>query len=200
MFQEIQEIIKDAGLKGVDVGIRIIGQNSMSVMLSFQQATDFDLKLLEKIDNSNATQNADAVVALRSALNTPLVVIGAPNEILNKLTSAIVSLREGVVHAATTYSALDISALLSKATANAKSAKSNTNAKGKPTTAAKEQVKSAPNNVDDEGMDEGLEDDEAVDEAPKAAAAQKETQVKPEVKSEPAQATAALGFDTFDSL
>lgn len=197
MFQAIASVISDAGLKGVDVGIRIVGKGAMSVMLSFNHGSEFNLKLLEKSDDANITSNAEKIVALRAALNTPLVVVGSPDELLGKLETAIQNLREGVVLAATTYSDLDITALLTKAASQAKAAKSGAKGKAAPTTAKSEPAK-AESDVEDE--DAGSEDSGSEDDAD-VVDATKQTKSKQEVKSEPAPAQTDFGgFEVFDSL
>lgn len=127
MFQALSDLIKASGLRGIDLTVRPMSDNNkMSVMLSFNQAGEFEQKLLQKHDDATVTGNADAVIALRAALNTPLVIIGEPNEIISKIEHELNNLREGVITAATSYSALDISALLTKAATQAKSEKTPT--------------------------------------------------------------------------
>lgn len=122
MFQALVTLIKDSGLRGVDFAVRPVGEDgsTMSIMLSFNQKDDFEPKLVNDHQDKTVNANADSVVALRAALNTPLAIICKPDEVIAKVEHAITQLREGVISAATGYSELDISALLTKAANAAK--------------------------------------------------------------------------------
>lgn len=196
MFKNIESVIEDAGLKGVDIGVRIVGKGVLSVMLSFNHGSDFDLKVLEKSDDANVTANADKIVALRSALNTPLVVVGSADELVGKLEKAIQNIREGLVVAATTYSDLDIAALLTKAATQAKSAKSG----GKPKAAQASSAKSEPAKAASTELDD--DEEEIDDEVDQEVTPVKSSKSQQEVKKEPAKAPApeTRDFDSFDSF
>lgn len=124
MFQALATLIKDSGLRGVDLTVRPVGEDgsAMSIMLSFNQKNDFEAKLVNDHQDKTVNANADSVVALRAALNTPLAIICKPDEVIDKVEHALTQLREGVISAATGYSELDISALLTKAANAAKTA------------------------------------------------------------------------------
>ena len=187
MFQAITKLINDAGLKGVDIGIRIVGKNTISVLVSFQHGAEFNLTLLDKNDDANVTANADKIVALRAAMNTPLVVMGSPDEVMGKLQVALESLREGVVAAATTYTALDITALLTKAATQAKSAKQST--KGKEASTQKgSAVKQPDNEPEMEPSDEDGDENQAGE------------QLNPNPTRAVSDSPKACSFDSFDSL
>lgn len=208
MFQALSKLIKESGLRGIDMNVKAVGESdTLSVMLSFNQATEFEMKLLEKSDDATVSGNADKVMALRAALNTPMAIIGEPNEIIGKVEQALANLSEGITGAATAYSALDISALLTKAAAQAKAAKGAEKPKaktdkGKATTEAAKQAVPEPELEEEQHDDaeiDGEQESEAVEVVTKAPAAQAkaEKNVKPtEAPSQPSLG----GFDAFDSL
>lgn len=208
MFKALGNLIKSAGLRGVDIVINPVGDgDTISVMLSFNQAGEFEQRLLQKYDDAGVSGNADKVMALRAALNTPLTIIGEPDEILAKVEQALANLREGLVGAATSYTALDISALLTKASTQAKAAK----AAEKPKTKA-DKAKASATPAQTPAAEKAADDaDEPEDDFDGEDADQAEPEVKTEVKAtaapkkaekpveQPKQA-AFGGFDAFDSL
>lgn len=195
MFKALCQLIKDSGLCGIEFNIKPIGQSdALSVMLSFHQAGEFEHKLLQKFDDAGATANADQVMALRAALNTPVAIIGEPDELMSKVEQALSNLREGVISASTAYSALDISALLAKATTQAKSSKPAEKAKPKT-----EKTKPAAVTVPEQSADDANDtDSEAV--VAEQAASDTKAPTKQAEKSEVPSEKGFVGFDAFDSL
>lgn len=206
MFQALVKLIKESGLRGVDVNVKPVGEgDTLSVMLSFNQATEFELKLLEKSDDATVSGNADKVMTLRAALNTPLAIIGEPSEIVGKVEQALTNLSEGITSAATGYSSLDISALLTKAATQAKAAKGAEKPKAKvdKTKAATQAPKQAEPELDDELHDDAEinaeQESEAVEVVTKAPAAKAKAEKNVKPTEAPSQPTFG-GFDAFDSL
>lgn len=198
MFNQIQRLISEAGLSGVNFTVKPNDGTKLSVILSFALKDDLDPRLLQELVD-NAGVAADSVVALRSALSVPLVVVCEPEEVESKLGAALAQLHDGVVDAATTYSATDISALISAAsnTVKAKNAAAKTDAaktpaKGKGKTVTKPEAATDSSNTDEtvpEANDADQQNSDAADDA-------QDTAEQDSGKRSPAK---PMSFD-FDSL
>lgn len=116
MFPQLSRLIADAGLKNCNINVQSVNGTSLTLILSFVLKDELPAKLLEDTGDANTNQNADSIIALRSALSMPLVVTCSPEDMVNKVGVAIAQLSTGVVEAAQTYSATDINAMLQKAT------------------------------------------------------------------------------------
>lgn len=189
MFQVIQRLISDAGLKGCNFNVQASSGTKISVILSFALKDEAPSRLFDESTNAAVNANADSIIALRSALSVPLVVTGEASEIESALRAALTQLSAGVVDAAQTYRATDINAMLNAASQSVKSKKEaaakTTGKSAKPAATATQSAASDDMGGDD---DEHGEDDAAPvadDKVTKPA-----TVVTPDVSS----------FDAFDSL
>lgn len=188
MFQVIQRLISDAGLKGCNFNVQASSGTKISVILSFALKDEAPSRLFDESTNAAVNANADSIIALRSALSVPLVVTGEASEIESALRAALTQLSAGVVDAAQTYRATDINAMLNAASQSVKAKKeaaAKTTKSAKPAATATQSAASDDMGGDD---DEHGEDDAAPvadDKVTKPA-----TVVTPDVSS----------FDAFDSL
>ena len=198
MFAALFKVLNDAKLKGVECHVKLMDDGvRLSVMLAFNQSDALDQKLMDDHKNGEINNNAQEVINLRSAMTSPLCVIGTPEELPALVDNAIAQLSEGVITAAITYSSLDISALLTKAasTVKAKADKSKTIPAGKDAPAStKIVVDKAPVEQQAAQTDEvdGDTDGETEDEAVLVGEdAEANTEQSPVVQR---------AFDAFDSL
>lgn len=182
MFPQLSRLIADAGLKNCNINVQSVNGTSLTIILSFVLKDELPAKLLEDTGDATTNQNADSIIALRSALSMPLVVTCAPEEMVNKVGAAIAQLSSGVVEAAQTYSATDINAMLQKAAKTV-------GAKTKKTAGAKAQ-QAASQSPD-------LDDDDATDveeDLPQNEPAESVDTKKPDAS------VVVTGFDDFDSI
>lgn len=183
MFPQLSRLIADAGLKNCNINVQSVNGTSLTIILSFVLKDELPAKLLEDTGDATTNQNADSIIALRSALSMPLVVTCAPEEMVNKVGAAIAQLSSGVVEAAQTYSATDINAMLQKAakTVGAKTKK----AAG----ANAQQAASQSPDLDDDDDATDVEED-----LPQNEPAESVDTKKPDA------AVVVTGFDDFDSI
>lgn len=191
MFAALLKVINDAKLKGVECHVKAMADGvNMSVMLAFNQSDALDQKLIAEHKNEQSNSNAQDVINLRSLLATPLCIIGKPDELPAMIETALAQLGEGVIAAATTYSSLDISAMLSQA---ANTVKAKADAAKKTSTAKTSKKAETPVAEPDAELDEELEDD--------AESEQNNTATSTKVAPQTAQPTQVqTGFDEFDAL
>ncbi len=182
MFPQLSRLIADAGLKNCNINVQSSNGTSLTLILSFVLKDELPAKLLEDTGDAATNQNADSIIALRSALSMPLVVTCAPEDMVNKVSAAIAQLSSGVVEAAQTYSATDINAMLQKA-AKTVGAKNKKAAGAK----AKQAASESPDLEDDDLPD-------AEDDLP-----QSEQTASADIKK-PDAAVVTTGFDDFDSI
>ena len=190
MFQVIQRLIADAGLKSCNFSVQPSSGTKISVILSFALKDEAPSRLFDESTNAAVNANADSIIALRSALSVPLVVTGEASEIEGALRAALTQLSAGVVDAAQTYRATDINAMLNAASQSVKSKKeaaAKTTAKSaKPAATATQSAASDDDMGGDD--DENGEDD--------AAPVADDKVTKPATVVTPAVSS----FDAFDSL
>lgn len=172
MFPQLSRLIADAGLKNININVQSANATQLTLILSFALKDEPPAKLFEDTGDAATNQNADSVIALRSALSAPLVVTCSPEDMVTQVGAAIAQLSAGVVEAVQTYSATDINALLQKAAKsvgdkNKAAAATKSKASSKPTTADKAPKTAEPTNPDDESeLDASDLDDESETDAP----------------------------------
>lgn len=183
MFQVIQRLISDAGLKGCNFNVQASSGTKISVILSFALKDEAHSKLFDESTNATVNANADSIVALRSALSLPLVVSCEPSDMDGAIRAALTQLSSGVVDAAKTYSSTDISAMLNAASLSVKAKK---DASAKPASTATPSAASD----DDMGGDDDESDEEVAAPVTEVKATKPATVVAPPVSS----------YDDFDTL
>lgn len=181
MFPQLSRLIADAGLKNCNINVQSSNGNTLTLILSFVLKDELPAKLLEDTGDATTNQNADSIIALRSALSLPLVITCSPEEMVNKVGAAIAQLSSGVVEAAQTYSATDINAMLQKATKTVGAKNKNAAA-----TKAKQAVTESPDLDDDDAPD-------AEDDVPQSEQTASADTKKPD-------AAVVTSFSDFDSL
>lgn len=190
MFQVIQRLISDAGLKSCHFNVQASSGTKISVILSFALKDEAPSKLFDESTNATVNANADSIVALRSALSVPLVVTCEPSDMEGAVRAALTQLSSGVVDAAQTYSATDISAMLNAASQSVKAKK---DAAAKPATKAAKPATTATQSAasdDDMGGDDEEHDEDDAAPVSDVKATKPATVVTPAVST----------FDAFDSL
>lgn len=160
MFNQLYTLIKEANLLGLNLTIKPMADSQMSVVLNFMAGSVSNMKLFDEHKTNN--EKIDKVIALQSALVTPLVVTGAPDVILEKLTQELRSIKSGLTEVVNTLNGLDLSALLSTASANAATVKDKA-APVKTAPAKSAPAKAAPIASDDEATDPESDSDEVTE-------------------------------------
>jgi hypothetical protein len=141
------------------MSIRLASATQLSVILSFKNGTALDARLL-----SSDNPNADSVMALRAALNTPLVITGAPDVLISSIDKALLDVREAMVGASAVYSGLDMAAVLASASAKVAAASKNApKAKEKEAKASTPKVAQSAQVVGSDDDDEDFAEEQAVD-------------------------------------
>lgn len=193
MFPQLSRLIADAGLKNININVQSANATQLTLILSFALKDEPPAKLFEDTGDAATNQNADSVIALRSALSAPLVVTCSPEDMVTQVGAAIAQLSAGVVEAVQTYSATDINALLQKAAKSVgdkNKAAAATKSKSASKTTADNAAKSiAPSDTDD---DSELDDSELDDGS--------EVDVQTASGSNPKAAPVVTSFSDFDSI
>lgn len=182
MFPQLSRLIADAGLKNCNINLQSSNGTSLTLILSFVLKDELPAKLLEDTGDATTNQNAESIIALRSALSLPLVVTCSPEDMVNKVGAAIAQLSPGVVEAAQTYSATDINAMLQRAAK---------------TVGAKNKKAAGPKAQQASSESPDLDDVDAPDveeELPQSEPAESVDTKKPDA------AVVVTGFDDFDSI
>lgn len=130
MFETIHALAAQAKIASLNINARING-DQLTVIVSFL------LPSLDSTDvfDSDKSESQD-FINLRAALATPIVITAPAAEIESKVEQALRELATPVIDASTTLAAIDLKALLGKATAAAPKAP----AKAKKTAQATEPV------------------------------------------------------------
>lgn len=157
MFEKLLKLMNDASLSGIEMSIRLASPTQLSVILSFKNGTALDARLL-----SSDNPNADSVMALRAALNTPLVITGAPDVLISSIDKALLDVREAMVGASAVYSGLDMAAVLASASAKVTTASKNA-PKAKEAKASTPKVAQSAQVVGSDDDDEDFAEEQAVD-------------------------------------
>lgn len=159
MFEKLLKLMNDASLSGIEMSIRLASPTQLSVILSFKNGTALDARLL-----SSDNPNADSVMALRAALNTPLVITGAPDVLISSIDKALLDVREAMVGASAVYSGLDMAAVLASASAKVTAASKNApKAKEKEAKPSTPKVAQSAQVVGSDDDDEDFAEEQAVD-------------------------------------
>lgn len=119
-FSTIATLIADAALSGVNLAVRPASsvEGQLDVIVTFmQKPVGNDTALWSAPSNSSI----DQALALRSAMNTPVVVRCAPADLATAITTALEQLKQPLTNAAEAYGALDVAQLLSSASKTKKS-------------------------------------------------------------------------------
>lgn len=134
MFETIHALAAQAKITSLNINARLSGEQ-LAVIVSF---------LLPSMDyavfGSEKSESQD-FINLRAVLATPIVITASAAEIESKVEQALRELTAPVVEASTTLAAIDLKALLGKATASAPKASAK----------AKKTAESAEPDADDAG-------------------------------------------------
>lgn len=162
MFNQLCSLINKAHLLGLSVTIKPIENEKISVVLSFLVSPILDPRAFEQ--NKNNDSGIESVIQLQSALAVPMVLVGTPDEIPALLQQSIYTVENSLAQATAQLSALDLSAMLSSATAKASAAP--TTKAAAETKKAGVKVKPAVTSVDETDLEPEIDnDDEPVETA-----------------------------------
>jgi hypothetical protein len=161
MFETIHALAAQAKIASLNINVRLNGEK-LNVIVSF---------LLPSFDSSavfdSEKSESQDFINLRAALSTPIVICAPASEIEGKVEQALRDLTMPVVEASTALAAVDLKALLGKATASAPKTPA-TPAKAKKSVKGSAAVEEAV--TDEEEQDDETEQEEAAPVAPTPSA------------------------------